>query len=65
MSNYFCPDCGWEGTEATCALCGAPTESLEVDPNTGKVVTEETLIPTDDDFDKNLEKGDDDELTAL
>ena len=41
--SYFCPDCGWEGTDALCAICGSPTESLTVDPTTGKVIDDESL----------------------
>lgn len=42
MSNYFCPDCGWEGTEAICAICQSPTENLDVDSETGKIKDSES-----------------------
>lgn len=59
--NYFCPDCGWEGEETICAICGSPTESLAVDPTTGKVVEEETLADDlGDEFDDDFVEDDDD-----
>lgn len=30
MSNYFCPECGYEGDEPICPHCNIPTEKLDV-----------------------------------
>lgn len=29
--DYFCADCGWEGDEPVCAVCGEAAESLTYD----------------------------------
>ena len=29
MSQYFCPECGYEGDEPICPHCNIPAESLE------------------------------------
>lgn len=29
MSQYFCPECGYEGEEPICPHCNIPAESLE------------------------------------
>ena len=29
LSQYFCPDCGWEGNEAICPICNSHAESLD------------------------------------
>ncbi len=44
MSNaaYFCPECGWEGNEPICTVCGVKAEALDVDPTTGSVADNET-----------------------
>jgi len=63
--SYFCPDCGWEGEETLCAICGSPTESLSVDPTTGKVVDDDTLSDDlGDEFDDDFDDEDEIDLTG-
>lgn len=42
-SNFFCPDCGWEGDEPICAVCGSATESLGIDTSTGETSGEDVI----------------------
>lgn len=59
-ATYFCPNCAWEGDEPVCAVCGEKTESLEVDPTTGKTAEEETLPLAGLDEFEDWEGGEDD-----
>jgi hypothetical protein len=41
-TTYFCPECGWEGPDPICAVCGSKTESLNIDPVTGNTTENES-----------------------
>jgi hypothetical protein len=59
--TYFCPECGWEGPDQICAVCGGKTESLDMDPVTGDMNEDDEDLPLEDieDVDDSWEGEDD------
>lgn len=61
-TSYFCPECGWEGFEPICAICGGKAESLNIDPVTGRATDASTddLLDDIEDIDGDWEDDEDD-----
>jgi len=65
MSNYFCPECGYEGDDPLCPHCNIPTEKLDVsDDMTGEneeTYPEEAVKKIDSDEEEKVGKDNLDE----
>ena len=60
MSNFFCPECGYEGDDPLCPHCNIPTEKLDVDDDIAgeneETYPEEAVKKVDSDDDGKIAK---------
>lgn len=45
MTEYFCPECYYQGPEAICPHCNIPAETLKFNDSTSSALSEETKYP--------------------
>jgi hypothetical protein len=45
MTEYFCPECAYQGPEAICPHCNIPAEPLKFNDSTNSALGEEGKYP--------------------